>query len=228
MEYAKMENGKLAKCVIFPSGAAILNKRFIRNPTESDILAAGYLPIQETDEPETREGFVKSSKWVQTDTAIVRKWTVKRDMRPLSQSAVTNMLIAQQINTLTVDDNTALRMKKFYPTFEDIVGKKVNKGFKFTNGDKLWSVEQPELTIQKHYPPGEGMESLYTEVNETHEGTIDDAIPYNGNMTLEKGKYYAEGEIIYHCYWDTGIPVHNPLAELVGIYVGKYETGNHL
>lgn len=219
MEYAKLINGKLTKCVIFPNGLAVLDGRFKRNATESDILAAGYLPLQETEEPETKEGFVKSAKWVQTDSAIIKRWTVRRDMRPLSQNAVTNMLIAQQINTLTVDDNTALRMKQFYPTFDSIVGQTVKLGFKFTHGGKLWKVAQPELTIQKHYPPGEGMESLYTEVNETHSGTIDDAIPYNGNMTLEKGKYYAQDEIIYHCYWDTGIPVYNPLAELVGIYV---------
>ena len=219
MEYAKLENGKLTKCVIFPNGMAILDKKFKRNPTEADILAAGYLPIQETEEPTAKEGFVKSSKWVQTDSAIVRKWTVKRDMRPLSQSAVTNMLIAQQINTLEVDDNTALRMKAFYPTFDSIVGQKVKQGFKFVSGGKLWKVAQPELTIQKHYPPGEGMESLYTEVNETHDGTIDDAIPYSGNMALENGKYYTQNDTIYLCHRDTQIPVYNALADLVGIYV---------
>lgn len=215
MKYAKMHNGKPLPFF----GVLVKDGKFKRNPTEEEILSAGYLPIQETEEPETKDGFVKSSKWVQTDNAIVRKWTVKRDMRPLSQNAVTNMLIAQQINTLTVDDNTALRMKQFYPTFDEIVGQKVKQGFKFRHGDDLWSVAQPELTIQSHYVPGAGMESLYTKVNESHAGTIDDAIPYNGNMTLETGKYYAQDEIIYHCYWDTGIPVYNPLAELVGIYV---------
>ena len=215
MKYGKMINNKPLPFF----GVLLKDGKFNRNPTESDILAAGYLPIQETDEPEIKEGFVKSFRWVQTDSAIIKSWTVRRDMRPLSQNAVTNMLIAQQINTLTVDDNTALRMKKFYPTFEDIVGKKVNNGFKFTYGDKLWSVEQPELTIQKHYPPGEGMESLYTEVNETHSGTIDDAIPYGGNMTLTAGKYYTQNDVIYLCTRDTGNPVYHPLAELVGLYV---------
>ena len=47
MEYAKLENGKLTKCVIFPNGMAVLNNRFKRNATEADILAAGYLPIEE-------------------------------------------------------------------------------------------------------------------------------------------------------------------------------------
>lgn len=218
MEYAKLINGKLTKCVIFPNGMAFLNGRFKRNPTESDILAAGYLPVEETEEPTAKEGFLKSSRWVQTDSAIVRKWTVKRDMRPLSQNAVTNMLIAQQINTLTVDDNTALRMQKFYPTFDEIVGQEVKQGFRFRHGDKLWATVKA-LTIQKHYPPGEGMESLYTKVNETHDGTIDDAIPYDGNMTLTAGKYYTQNDVIYLCTRDTGNPVYNSLVELVGIYV---------
>ena len=35
--------------------------------------------------------------------------------RPLTESEVTRLLIAQQINSITVDDNTALRMVEFYP-----------------------------------------------------------------------------------------------------------------
>ena len=35
--------------------------------------------------------------------------------RPLSLGEVQEMLVRQQINTLTVDDNTALRMVEFYP-----------------------------------------------------------------------------------------------------------------
>lgn len=215
MKYAKMHNGKP-----FPfMGVLVKDGKFKRNPTESDILAAGYLPIQETEEPERKEGFVKSSKWVQTDTAIIKKWTVLPDRRPMSQTAVSKMLIAQQINTLTVDDNTALRMKQFYPDFDSIIGKEVEKGFKFRHGDKLWSVAQPKLTIQSHYAPGAGMESLYTEVCETHDGTLADPIPYDGNMALENGKHYSQHSTIYLCNRDTLNPVHNKLAELVGLYV---------
>lgn len=219
MKYAKLENGKLLRCFIFPNGMSILNGRLVRNATHEDILAAGYLPIEESAEPESKDGYVKSSKWVQTDGAIIKKWTVKRDMRPLSQSEVSKRLIAQQINTLAADDNTALRMKQFYPAFDDVVGQAVEQGFKFTHGGKLWSVVQPELTIQSHYAPGVGMESLYTEVCETFAGTIDDAIPYDGNMALVNGLYYTQYDVIYLCNRDTVNPVYNDLAELVGLYV---------
>lgn len=139
--------------------------------------------------------------------------------RPLTAEEVTAMLIKQQINILNVDDNTALRMKDFYPAFESVIGQTVRQGFKFTHGGKLWRTEQPEMTIQEHYAPGMGTESLYSEVCETHAGTLEDPIPYNGNMALESGKYYSQNSKIYRCTRDTVNPVYNALSELVGLYV---------
>ena len=139
--------------------------------------------------------------------------------RPLTAEEVTAMLIKQQINILNVDDNTALRMKDFYPAFESVIGQTVRQGFKFTHGGKLWRTEQPEMTIQEHYAPGMGTESLYSEVCETHAGTLEDPIPYNGNMALESGKYYSQNSKIYRCIRDTVNPVYNALSELVGLYV---------
>lgn len=146
-------------------------------------------------------------------------WEATERTRPLTAEEVTAMLIRQQINILNVDDNTALRMKDFYPTFESVIGQTVRQGFKFTHGGKLWRTEQPEMTIQEHYAPGMGTESLYSEVCETHAGTLEDPIPYNGNMALESGKYYSQDGKVYRCTRDTGNPVYNALSELVGLYV---------
>lgn len=148
----------------------------------------------------------------------MRKSELAEKARPFSAEEVTAMLITAQINTLSVDDNTALRMKSFYPTFDSIVGKEVKQYFRFTHDDKLWATTKA-MTIQSHYPPGNGMESLYTEVCETHSGTLDDPIPYDGNMALENGKHYVQDYVVYLCNRDTGNPVYNALAELVGLYV---------
>lgn len=150
---------------------------------------------------------------MQTQAAIYER------TKPLTESEVLAMLIPQQINTLTVDDNTALRMKDFYPAFESVIGQTVKQGFKFTHGDKLWKTEQPEMEILAHYAPGTGTESLYSEVCETHAGTIDDPIPYSGNMALTAGLYYMQDWKIYLCTRDTVNPVYNALADLVGLYV---------
>lgn len=143
--------------------------------------------------------------------------------RPLTAEEVTSMLIKQQINTLTVDDQTALRMRRYYPTFSELVGRTVSQGTKFRADDSedavLYKTIQPELTIQAHYPPGVGTESLYTRIDEAHDGTLYDPIPYDGNMALESGKHYTQSGMTYLCSRDTVNPVYNALSELVGLYV---------
>ena len=141
--------------------------------------------------------------------------------RPLTDSEVFRLLLTRQINTLGVDDNTALRMKEFYPTFESLLGQTVEMGFKFTYGGKLWRVIQPSLIIQSHYAPGAWTESLYAQVNSNHAGTPEDPVAYDGNMTLEAGKYYWQNGI-YRCIRSTENPVFAPLADLAGIYVEAY------
>lgn len=142
--------------------------------------------------------------------------------RPLTAEEVSRMLIASQINNLTVDDSTALRMREFYPEWKDLIGTTVDKaGFKFTHGGELYKTIPEQHTFQADWVPGDGTESLYTRIDETHAGTLADPIPYSGNMALSAGLYYIQDYVIYLCTRDTGNPVYNPLAELVGIYVNN-------
>ena len=149
--------------------------------------------------------------------------------RPLSLGEVQEMLIRQQINTLTVDDQTAYRMLAFYPewatdtAYTAANGKPV--GYKVTRGGRLWKLRQ-EHTSQAGWEPGAaGTESLWEEICETHDGTKYDPIPYSGNMALESGKYYSQDGIVYRCTRDTGNPVYNALSELVGLYVEVVTSG---
>ena len=139
--------------------------------------------------------------------------TEARKLRPIIEQAMQS-----------IDGNDALTARSMYPTFESIIGKTVKHGFKFTHGGKLWKTEQPEMTIQEHYVPGTGTESLYSEVCESHAGTLEDPIPYNGNMALESGKYYSQDGKVYRCTRDTGNPVYNALSELVGLYVEEVQA----
>ena len=103
-------------------------------------------------------------------------------------------------------------------------GDSVVKGDKFTYEGKLYAVLQ-DHTILAHYEPSINTASLYVEVtpdyNEQGEemGTIENPIPYEGNMTLEKDKYYIQDGIIYLCFRDTGNPVYHMLKDLIGLYV---------
>ena len=154
--------------------------------------------------------------------AEAAKFEAYERTRPLTAEEVNAMLIRQQINSLAVDDNTALRMREFYPDWEDMIGQTVEKaGFRFKHGDNLYKTIPANHTFQADWVPGVGTESLYTRIDETHAGTLDDPIPYNGNMALESGKYYSQNGLVYRCTRDTVNPVHNALADLVGLYVEK-------
>ena len=146
-----------------------------------------------------------------------RRVKLEEASRPLSASEVLAMLIPQQINTLAVDDNTALRMLDFYP--EWTAGTAYTVGYKVRRGGKLWRVVQAH-TSQNGWEP-ENAASLWEQINETHAGTMDDPIPYSGNMALNSGLYYMQDWVIYLCTRDTGNPVYHALSELVGLYVEK-------
>ena len=151
------------------------------------------------------------------------RYEAEEKKRPLTESEVQSMLIRQEINTLAVDDATALRMIAFYPEWESGVtyttANGCPMGYKVARDGKLWKLRQ-EHTSQDNWAPGAtGTESLWEEICETHDGTKYDPIPYDGNMVLENGKYYTQGGVLYKCTRDTGNPVYNALSALVGLYV---------
>lgn len=139
---------------------------------------------------------------------------------PLSFSEVQEMLIRQQINTLTVDDQTAVRMTEFYPAWES--EQAYTAGYKVQYGGKLWRCIQAH-TSQDSWAPSTDTASLWERINETHTGDQYDPIPYDGNMALENGKYYVQDGEVYLCNRDTGIAVYNALSELVGLYVEEMQ-----
>ena len=135
--------------------------------------------------------------------------------RPLTESEALSMLLKQQVNTLEVDDQTALRMVEFYP--EWAAGVAYSAGYKAQHNGRLWRCLQAH-TSQEGWEP-ENVPALWEELCETHDGSRYDPIPYEGNMALVSGLYYSQDGVTYLCNRDTVNPVYNPLRELVGLYV---------
>ena len=149
------------------------------------------------------------------------KAEIEEKRRPLSMGEVQEMMVRAQINTLAVDDATALRMVAYYP--EWTAGTAYAVGDRLVYNGDLYKVLQAH-TSQETWLPGTGTESLYTRIDEQHDGTKYDPIPYSGNMVLKAGKYYSQSGKTYLCNRDTGNPVYNALADLVGLYVIETEV----
>ena len=132
------------------------------------------------------------------------------------------MLPFVQKGVQMLDDTDAMQIKTVYPKWEDLValGSVVaESGYKFVHDGKLFKCIPANPTFQSDWIPGNGTEALYIRIDEEHAGTINEPIPYDGNMVLEYGKYYTQGGIRYLCTRDTINPVYNALSDLVGLYV---------
>lgn len=117
--------------------------------------------------------------------------------RPLGIAEVQEMLVRAQINTLSVDDATALRMRDHYPAWADLAAEgytAAKAGFRFTYGGELYKTAQPNLTFAVSWVPGVGTESLYVRIDEQHDGDKYDPIPAARGMEYEYGKHYLDQE----------------------------------
>lgn len=138
----------------------------------------------------------------------------------LSEARAYRAAIEAGSNAVDRSDADALAVKSIYPAWENLIGTTAEKaGFRFTYGGKLYKTIHANHTFAAEWVPGVGTESLYTCIDDQHAGTLDDPIPYDGNMELTEGLYYSQGGAVYRCTRSTGTPVYHALSDLVGLYV---------
>lgn len=130
-----------------------------------------------------------------------------------------NLLHKEQedINTYNFTNNEALKVKELYSVWKEDLGE-VKQGDKYQCDDLLWEVLQTHTT-QANWKPSLQTASLWKVVEEEHEGTESDPIPFTPPMELFNGKYYTQGGVKYKCTRDSGQALTHDLSALVGIYV---------
>ena len=138
--------------------------------------------------------------------AEAKKAELAEKTRPLTMEEVSAMLIAAQINTLTVDDSTALRMVSFYPQWAENAAYTV--GYKVQHGGILYRC-LTEHTAQDGWNPAESP-SLWAKVLVSEDGTIlaweqpDSTNPYRkGDKVTHKGKTWVSD--VDNNTWEPGV-----------------------
>ena len=172
--------------------------------------AHGYKELKEVEQAGNRATYADMGGYIQ------QSWIHYE--YPLTEEEQLAVVVRSQINTFELADDIALQVKSLYPEWENFIGQAVKAKAKLQYDGKLFKVRQ-DHTVQGHYPPSIHTASLYEEINESNKGTIDDPIPYNGNMEIFKDKYYTETGVKYKCTRDSGIALTHPLSALIGHYV---------
>lgn len=217
---AKITNGILQ----YAPKKIYIDNHLVFNPSDEQLKQLGYKEIIYTETPQTQiKGKFWTSRFEDRTLGIEQIWFLA-DEPSLGAEQLSLELVSKQINTMNLTDEESLYFKSLYPLWEDLCKQKYTtekEGFKFQYNNKLYKTIQPSLTFQSNWVPDNGTESIYVRIDEEHEGTLNDPIPYDGNMILEKDKYYIQNNEIYKCINNSINPVYNTLEELVKIYTEK-------
>lgn len=195
---------------------------------------AFFMPFSRGDEEETKHGgavsyphnspqlleLLASDEWNGEDapSANTADYVQVAGVRNLMQATKAN------IQSYALTDNESLAVMDLYPEWEEFVGKSLSIGKKVRYAGKLYRARQEIASVLENQPPSIYTAALYEEINETHEGTQADPIPYNNNMELEQGKYYTQGGVTYYCHTGSGQAVYNDLADLA-VFVSPVGNG---
>lgn len=140
--------------------------------------------------------------------ADVAKAKREQEQAPASPEEVLRLLVAPTINTLALDNNTALRCLSYHPEWAELCKssyKAEKKGYRFQHEGRLYETVQETFTFQSQWEPGtDGMSSIYSRIDWQHAGTMDDPIPVPDDVntnafTYVAGKIYDEDGTLWKC-----------------------------
>lgn len=115
--------------------------------------------------------------------------------------------IKYSINALDLNNNDTIKFKDYLPDWNDYVGKSLPKDFKFKyNNQPYQTLQYINIVLENQTP--DIVYALYAIINEEHDGTLEDPIPYQQQMAIEKGKYYSQYGVVYLAVQNmpTGMP----------------------
>ena len=164
-----------------------------------------------SDDASVVEEYAGFLQFVAEAKAMVRKdLNVQEGQKHTASSPRMNdlmRLLAMRINTMQLTESEALTVKSLYPDWE--TGINVKTGERYNSDGSLWEVVQ-DHTTQDNWKPSQYTLNLWKKVDsEGHAGTLEDPIPYEQGMSLEKGKYYAQFGVTYECIQASGPLVYD-------------------
>lgn len=129
---------------------------------------------------------------------------VEAEASVAAQTRAATRLYVQKATDIT--DEQALAMPDLFLTWAEALaaGNKLAENTVLRDGSVLYRVVQSGgvTPLESQPPHGEGMLAVYRPIDQTHEGTKEDPIPFVYGMDTEEGKYYAYEGITYLCKQD--------------------------
>lgn len=158
------------------------------------------------------------------ETVLVQETDAGRVLREEQAKAAAEARLTSQMQAAVklyvkkatdIPDEQALEMPDLFRTWDEVLaaGEQLEADTVLNLDGQLYRVVQP-VTPQEHQrPDGEGMLAIYRPIEQTHEGTREDPVPFVYGMDTEQGTYYSSGGKTYlcnltmtPCVWAPGTP----------------------
>lgn len=158
------------------------------------------------------------------ETVLVQETDAGRVLREEQAKAAAEARLTSQMKAAVklyvkkatdIPDEQALEMPDLFRTWDEVLaaGEQLEADTVLNLDGQLYGVVQP-VTPQEHQrPDGEGMLAIYRPIDQTHEGTREDPVPFVYGMDTEQGTYYSSGGKTYlcnltmtPCVWAPGTP----------------------
>ena len=149
------------------------------------------------------------------ESVILEETDAGTEIQAAGESAANNAKLSSQLSAAAklyvqaatdVPDETALEMPDLFKTWEEALaaGATLAENTIINDGGTLYRVVNPGgVLLQEHQPPhGEGMLAVYRPIDTTHEGTLEDPIPWVYGMDCTNGLYYSYNATVYLCKAD--------------------------
>lgn len=149
------------------------------------------------------------------ESVILEAVDAGAEIQAAGESATNNAKLSGQLSAVArlyvqtatdVPDETALEMPDLFKTWEEALaaGATLAENTIINDGGTLYRVVNPGGVLpQEHQPPhGEGMLAVYRPIDTTHEGTLEDPIPWVYGMDCTNGLYYSYNATVYLCKAD--------------------------
>lgn len=131
-------------------------------------------------------------------------------------AAVQNLMTATKANiqNYSLTNKEVNTLADMLPEWEGLIGTPLPVKYKLQYNGKPYRTNQAH-TPQEDWKP-DTVKSLYGLISD-HDGTLEDPIPYERWLVLEKGKYYTQYGVTYKCVTDSITGYDADLTELMSL-----------
>lgn len=211
-------------CVIVGTATFESLSEIISSLTKANLAKVEYKTLPEDDsEPKTIRTY--------TDMTVEPAYSFEQkaqyvelsiSLRKITDDERRDEKLIQLINGLSDED--AVLFKPMYPTFDELSGKDVSAGDKFTFNGALYKANKDLVAgtlaeAMAMLDETGSNEEYFTCIDKAQSGTYDDPIIYDRTVQLQENRFYKQDGVVYYCIQSPKRIIDQDLFDVLDLYV---------